>query len=134
MKEDKVVTIRYRSEQKVFDKIYDHLVKQGKQSRTSNQSYDHFTCKYEGPDATQCAIGCVVSKLEDRLYLDSREETGIENLQHMGLVKTSLDITLLVSLQEVHDKTDNWSKEGFIGHSDMKRVAQVYGLNFRSRA
>lgn len=133
--------------QEIFDRVYDHLVAQGKQSKTESGG-----CLYRDFHGNRCAIGALISD-EDWAQYNVAEVNGdsIEGLptalqeklfpEDLSGVRlwTEDDVPVvprydfLVSLQGVHDHDQNWSSEGFIGHDSMREVAKEYGLTFRQR-
>ena len=55
--------------QEVFDKIYLHLIEQGRKSVNSDGR-----CQYRYPDGDKCAIGCLIP---DELYTPELEGNGV---------------------------------------------------------
>ena|SRR5579872_749343 len=106
--------------QSIFDKVCDHLMKQGKKSIYQNT--DGFSCAYRGNDDTKCAVGCLIP---DELYNKEMEGSTVWTLVHHGLhyegaapinewIKANLadHQELLSELQAIHDgyEPEEWKE------------------------
>lgn len=92
--------------QEIFDKVYRHLLSQGK------QAYDETRpgCVYRSPDGLSCAIGCLIP---NSLYYPALEGHGVRNmaiitvLKKAGVIPDIEDywdyVVLLDNLQKIHD-------------------------------
>lgn len=115
--------------QRLFNKVRDHLLKQGKRSMSANG----VDCAYFGSDGQSCAIGCLIPY---HLYSRDMEGAGVsEMLRHNPffysyLVDTyGLHIDLMASLQSIHDIAipQEWEVE-------LKSIARCYGLDFAAKS
>lgn len=111
--------------QEIFDKVSEFLIKQGKPCITDNG------CVYRGPDGLKCAVGCV---LPDELYQPGMDSDDVdiraiwwkypEVAEYFGRGK----LPLLEALQQVHD---GWpyhgSTETFA--RQMLDIARTFGLS-----
>ncbi len=94
------------SRQEIFNKVADHLFKQGCQSLM--EKYDETKCAYRGNNGTMCAAGCLIA---DEEYNSNMENRNIANLinSHDGW-KSKYDrdtiIGLVSNLQIIHDTFD----------------------------
>lgn len=93
--------------QETYEKVRDHLLKQGKQSMTVDKR-NRENCLYRGPNGLKCAIGCIIP---DDLYRPEMEGKGAESEAladvRLALGATSLDdVTFLTDLQELHDECE----------------------------
>lgn len=99
------------TDQEVFDKVARHLLTQGCKSISGGN------CAYRGEGRTKCAIGCLI---EDNLYDPDFEGVAVNSFtpkEEHFLYKRVLalrsvltgnvtnNLTLLSSLQRVHDQT-----------------------------
>jgi hypothetical protein len=105
--------------QKLFDKVAEHLLTQGKKS-VKNSS-----CQYRGSRGTSCAIGCLIP---DELYDDEIEGLAVDDLSYdlrkaCGIVGKKT-IALACDLQLVHDKpmACEWPER-------LRQTALKHGLN-----
>lgn len=100
--------------QEIYDKVLNHLVKQGKKSIDSY-------CKYRGPDNTSCAVGCLIP--DDEYTPELEGSGGIKSIAcsiKLNIESNKLD--LLQELQILHDvcmsttsfmKTSNYIAQQF---------------------
>ena len=123
----KQVVLEAETTQEAFDRAYQHMVNQGKQSVTANPN--SVRCCYDGPADTQCAIGCLISNADDRKMLD-KLGLGLRALIHKEILATKLPVEFLKSLQNVHDSDLNWDDDGFgaYGHVSMDNLARKWGF------
>ena len=109
--------------QEIFDKVVDHLRKQG------HRSVDEYgSCMYRAPNGDMCAVGCLIP---DNLYRPVIEgiEAGPEGL--MGDILRTIGITdynLVKSLQVLHDCNLEFTGENF--ESKVSRIADNFGLRY----
>lgn len=103
----------------IIDYVEAHLIKQGKRSISDR------TCKYRDDAGNACAVGCLVDDEAAALW-DSAIPSGIytiiDDYETPSWMKKH--DKLLKSLQQVHDKSDNWDENGFQGQEDIKYVRQ----------
>ena len=109
--------------QEVFDKVYWHLLRQGRRSMLEHEKGE--ICAYRGEGGTKCAVGCLIP---DDAYSPSMEGLGVHQLRRSGdnnpLTAIGLEhFYLLRSLQSVHDRDDPsiWRRQ-------LKRVANAFSL------
>lgn len=102
--------------QEAFDKVYQHLLKQGEESL----SEDGGMCMYRGVDGKSCAIGCLIPDPE---YNPSFEGAPVTTIQRGVAALAGLSTGLLFDLQHVHDKVEvsGWDVE-------LNVVARRYNL------
>lgn len=118
--------------QKLFDKVVNHLVAQGKQSIGHFPSGDE-GCLYRSKDGLSCAVGCLI---EDKHYTRDMEnrEPGYpvvtEGLRKSGVSTDASTLQLLRELQRIHDNDGCWDVIGFIGHFDLAQVASNFKLHY----
>ena len=118
--------------QGAFDKMCNHLMKQGKKSSKRNENGQTF-CMYRGPNNTRCAVGALVP---DRLYNKEMEDMTASTMFQQRLMgepeysrfkenveggKNGFD--LLDDVQDVHDahRPSRWSQR-------LRSVARAYNL------
>lgn len=123
------------NKQEVFNRVRDHLLKQGAKSMMSRNDGVGDDCQYRGPNGLQCAVGCLITDeafargVEDERNFNSvaiynwrvkqaLRESGIEFGDY------SNDLKLLSALQEVHDvhPVEQWP-------SLLRDVALRYGVD-----
>jgi len=115
--------------QEVFDKIYLHLIEQGRKSVNSDGR-----CQYRSPDGDKCAIGCLIP---DELYTPELEGNGVsmpiieDVLNKIYPDMTDEDLLFLLDLQDLHD-IEIIQYNSFIEHvhNEMEIIADAYDLNF----
>lgn len=87
--------------QEIFDKVADHLIKQGRKSIRENTSR---YCMYRGADGTMCAVGCLIP---DELYSADMEDLTADDLikkfPNTKKIFNPRSTNLLLDLQDVHD-------------------------------
>lgn len=122
--------------QEIFDKILNHLRKQGKASIS-----DGGKCMYRGDNGNSCAVGCLIS---DEDYLesfdipnDSDVTSMLKNLKFkQALINSGIDITndktmtLLIEMQSAHDTAvfrDYWLYQF---NESMQCVAVAHNLTY----
>lgn len=94
------------NEQEIFDKVVNHMRKQG------HPSIESGTCAYRTEDGSMCAVGCLITDEVYAVYGSKIEGHGVIN----SLVLEALDISgidvfkagtgifgLLSCLQDAHD-------------------------------
>ena len=104
------------NKQEIFDKVYKHLLTQGRRSRLYD--VEGGLCAYRSFDGLKCAVGCLI---EDANYSASMEESSVhawavkEVLIKQGVLPTNPTeaesiTTLLSKLQQIHDvrNPSNW--------------------------
>lgn len=109
--------------QSIFDRVYRHLLAQGKPSVLPDGS----GCAYRGANGLACAVGCLIDdehydpKLEGSSVMDHDVETAVR--ASLGGDVPSDAWPMLADLLEVHDEADpkRWARE--LGY-----VADTYGL------
>jgi hypothetical protein len=107
-----------KQDQKTFDTVVQHLRKQGKRALT-----DKGGCAYRGLGGTKCAVGVLIP---DDKYSESMEGLSANLLIANGYVDVfSCNLTLLESLQSIHDdKLSWWAKGGFSEYGE-RRLANL---------
>lgn len=114
--------------QEVFDKVLNHLLKQGRKSVDSDGR-----CLYRAPNGDKCAIGCLIP---DELYTPELEGNGanmpiIEDVLHKIYPDvTDEDVLFLLDLQDLHDT--GMISCSFRDHiyNEMQIIADAYDLIF----
>lgn len=87
--------------QEIFDRVADHLIKQGKPAR------DRTGCRYRGPGGTQCALGCLIkdefysTELEGSTFACTRVQEAV--FKSLGVGRERRSAQLLYDLQDLHD-------------------------------
>lgn len=111
--------------QEVFDKVVEHLVAQGQPAR------EGFKCFYRGPNGTKCAVGCLIP---DELYDEAMEGRSASILEskfpQLQPLFSNVDPEVLWQLQNVHDLSSNWDKNGLGngGKNHLDRIAEHFDL------
>ena len=112
--------------QTAFDRVYQHLVDQGRQAYVR-----HVGCKYRTENGLKCAIGALIP---DELYSPKLEGGTLRDIIRFPEIKelfSGVDIDLLGQLQITHDvKNATWSSAGFVGHRRMKALAEQFNLTY----
>ena len=111
--------------QEIFNKVYKHMLKQG---RRSLLNYMDGMCAYRGNDGLKCAVGCLI---EDENYFFGLERFSAHSVAvQVALAKSGVDnihqgntLELIGALQKIHDMTEPSSWE-----RNLKAVALNYGL------
>lgn len=116
--------------QKIFDKVYVHLIKQGAKSMRGLPSCpDLPVCAYRGYNGTSCAVGCLIP---DEAYTPEMEGVGVRSgsvaclLMRAGVLADPYDdrtLSFLGDLQGIHDGCPVPTWEG-----QLSRVASKYRL------
>lgn len=102
--------------QKTFNKVYKHLIKQGKKSVG-----EHGSCLYRGQDGTKCAVGCLIP---DRLYnKDIEHKSAVFRTVRNVLEQLGHDPSFCQELQMIHDNRGvaSWPNE-------LEVLAEKYSL------
>ena len=102
------VNEEYLTHQEVFDKVVEHLYRQGKPAKKGND------CVYRAKDGTMCAVGCLIP---DEFYDPKMEYHGVDHFYNWypeALKAAKIDVSdpvmncLLRALQRLHDTDENW--------------------------
>lgn len=96
------------TKQEIFNKVYTHLITQGKQSITyyKQGGVTRTTCAYRGVNGTSCAVGCLIL---DEHYDKSIEGYNVlennvkEVLVKSGVPTDATTVLFLLDLQQIHD-------------------------------
>lgn len=89
------------NKQEIFNKVYRHLLSQGKRSINNNGM-----CEYRTGDGLKCAVGCLI---DDKDYKPSLEGTAVNNsqvviaLESSGINMADGIADMLFELQDIHD-------------------------------
>lgn len=115
--------------QAVFDRVAKHLLTQQARAMYVTNENGHMSCAYRGADNMSCAVGCLI---DDKYYNPDCEGVSVpidlENIgnnepqeciladcliKSLGYTPTTDDLSLLRSLQLIHDTydADNWRDE-----------------------
>ena len=95
-----------RERTRIFNTVYNHLLKQGKQSLHVRLGGNIDGCAYRGWDGSKCAIGCLIN---DEHYSFILEEYTISNeFIRQAIIKSGfnlddIDMDMLIDLVYVHD-------------------------------
>lgn len=97
-----------KTRQEAFDKVVEHLLKQGKRSAVVTESSMIESCMYRGPNGLKCAIGALIF---DEYYSKILEGKAIDTCATAAIVASgypgdNLSLSLYASLQLVHDYCD----------------------------
>ena len=105
------------TQQTLFNKVARHLLKQGRKSLNI-----YGECKYKEPDGSQCAVGCLISKVNYRIGMEGKN--AIE-LYDTGLLPAHLHehTDLLQKLQIIHD-----NYEPCLWQTQLEGLASVFNL------
>ena len=98
----------FNSEQEVFNKVWDHIITQGKPSA---DKYGH--CYYRGPDGLKCAAGIFLTD-EQAIELDKVNMGWDEACDVFYPELSDLPANLIRALQACHDASSELNPEGFI--------------------
>jgi hypothetical protein len=114
-----LATLPQATPQQVFDQVVEHLLRQGKKSKTHIGSTCF--CSYRGEGNTKCAAGCLIA---DHEYTVDFEGERWQGLLHRGFV-TEEHKYLIYSLQLVHDyyPVHEWPDK-------LRDIADEYGLEY----
>lgn len=97
--------------QKIFNKVYKFLVKQGKKSNRAN------SCRYLNDDGSKCAIGCLIEHYDPQIEAGQPHGGSIKRIIKEGfdiqkMIPLLKDVVLdnsfidfLTNLQYAHDDT-----------------------------
>lgn len=113
--------------QEVFDKVYKHLVSQGKRSKI----WDGLNCAYRGANGLTCSIGCLIP---DADYSPDIEGHVVANAIALSSALhnlfTGVQVDLLSKLQWAHDDLSNFDDFGVTSHLHyfMNEIAETYKL------
>lgn len=130
--------------QEVFDFVVNHLYTQG-QPAMAGITNDLDWCTYRSPKGLTCAVGCLLTDQEYKPDFEKRGiwalakgevEAGIPTLVNEAGGFYARHVSLLMSLQDVHDQTSR--PAGKYNLEDLaeafKRVAIKYNLTFKEPA
>ena len=125
------------TKQAIFNRVKEHLLKQGARSATGRSLSGQDKCAYRGFDGMQCAVGCLIT---DDVYDPSLEtlsvthtdvrqalvDSGVLNPCDANELTTNSDtspINLLCALQTLHDQyaPADWRE-------CLADIAEKYGL------
>lgn len=116
------MTQRLSQNQKTFNKVARHLLKQNQKStsRASNST----RCLYRGPNGLRCAIGCLIP---NRLYNESMEDKCAGHFSMAPILQQlGHDPYFCDKLQLIHDGYEpaEW-------RSKLEEFAKEYNLTLR---
>jgi len=113
--------------QEAFDKMMAHLRSLKERSMDENG----LSCVYNG---SKCAVGALMTDEEQDKFgnydggayelLDAMVRKGHTSPLH------SLDLDLLIEMQDLHDMFYNWGDEGFISEERAEYIANEYKLTY----
>lgn len=104
--------MKYLTRQQIFNKVANHLLAQGRQSRGIGD-----LCAYLGEDGRKCAVGCLIHKkhynpMFERAYAASISKSSSTKARALkrALKKSNVNpiggtLDLLIALQEMHDQS-----------------------------
>jgi hypothetical protein len=113
------------TEQKIFDTVALHLIKQGKQSIDAAKGM----CLYRGPNGLKCAVGCLIP---DKVYRPEMEGHSVSRFidTYDGLNFLQPFDAILNDLQEAHDATygenQKWTDAVVLR---LRKIAKKYNLS-----
>ena len=113
--------------QKMFDKVVNHLLTQNAQSTLQNSE----CCAYRGHDGLKCAIGCLITNEDYRPDMEGDLEHLILNYSDDSKSISILNLyneELLFNLQTIHDTipVKRWADE-------LKNLAKEYELDYNGK-
>lgn len=94
--------------QEIFDRVVDHLRKQGEPSTTPALHTNSVRCLYRGPNGKKCAVGALIT---DAVYSPHIEGGTVSDvgvrfaLGASGIPDDGQTLSLLSELQDAHDST-----------------------------
>lgn len=101
--------------QEAFNRVYAHLLKQGKRSSIINDDGDE-QCQYRGPGGLMCAVGCLIPDAE---YQPSSEGLPASAVAVRTPSLSGVSVGMLNELQDVHDDRIPSDWEG-----ELRRIAE----------
>lgn len=125
------------TQQQIYDRVCEHLLKQGSQSVRL-----HGGCAYRGTDNKMCAVGCLIAEEHYKSEMEGKTIFAIEVLNGLVASKVVTEeeakqstqfevrighsfsvLTLLDKLQSVHDydRVDRWQE-------NLNSIATQFGL------
>lgn len=125
------------TKQEIFNKVYAHLVKQGRRSMYYLPSKGEEGCAYRGQDGAMCAVGCLIP---DEFYTPEIENEIVSSwIVSEVLAKAGVTnghgydrdkFNLLCELQNAHDTCQFSNREEFILEikARLGRIARGYQL------
>jgi hypothetical protein len=114
------VSKRLSQNQKTFNKVARHLLKQKQKSVVANST----RCLYRGPNGLRCAIGCLIP---NRLYNESMEDKCADHFEISPILQQlGHDSYFCDRLQTIHDKYEpvEW-------RSALEKFTKEYNLTLR---
>lgn len=113
--------------QDIFDRVSEHLLKQGRAAINPTPHTPSMTCVYRAPNGDKCAVGCLIP---DELYRPDFEGLPGHRRAIMGaagVARTELNATLIRHLQSAHDTTlKDYGLKWWAG--DMREIAVRFDL------
>ena len=113
--------------QEAFDKMMKHLRSLKGRSFNKRQT----ACVYNG---SKCAVGALMTDEEQEKFgvllggvdelLEEMDMAGHDSVLH------DIDFSLLVCMQDLHDRKYNWSGKGFNAEGKAKRIAERFNLTY----
>lgn len=112
------------NEQKIFDKVVDHLFTQNEQAIDVDGN-----CYYRAPDGCKCAVGALISDSAYRTGMEKQNVYGLKELFYKSLPQYILDNTnLLNDLQDAHDNAGQVWVGGYL-YNKLWNIAKKHNLN-----
>ena len=111
------------TEQEVFDKVVNHLLKQNKKAAKFPNPY-RSECMYKNSEGLKCAVGCLIPDDKYQPYMENMRSDEI--LNEIGLEK--LNINFIDELQKTHDHfmVREWGER-------LKHIAEKFNLVYRAK-
>lgn len=103
--------------QHVFDFVVNHLLTQKEKSMCYHECTSEISCAYRGDNNLTCAIGCLISDLEYKEYIEGNFITGLaRNYSNFNFLLSSdygRTYMLLQCLQDIHDgaEIEDWENK-----------------------
>lgn len=119
-------------DQEAFDIVVNHLKTQ---KQRSFFPYSGNTCAYRGPNGLKCAVGALIP---DYLYSEDMDlmpmSVGklLKTFPKLGKFFEGVNKLLLLELQNIHDKEENWDETGFNGFDELKQLALEAALEYKN--
>lgn len=130
-------TLNVSTMQEALDAVSKHLATMPHRSQKLNRSgigRGQTICAYRSLDGLKCAIGCLIDDNNAAARFDEYSMSDVGSLIQKRAIElpfdTDLSVTFLSELQLVHDTVHNWNSTGFVGHAQLAKLANMYGLKY----
>lgn len=111
--------------QNIYDTVKSHLLGMRRQSKCDG------VCVYRDSRGAMCAAGVLI---KDEHYSPELEQNvATENIVRLALILSGVknsQISIVQSLQNVHDENDNWTKSGKGLNKEGKQALSKVALDY----